>query len=223
MAIALPSKLIADLAKAFGLPKTPRSLELRVAKDEIVTIKCEYFPEDLDGKALEPIFAEYQLVAKQPEWVGVDPGDHRGDMTAIFERPVGSKIPPPPPPPPLSRMIREDVRPDHFCPKCHSSMARKWYIFGRRKCVHPKCGYVDGSELPEPTRPAPPMPTVKPARAPDLNGRDGNGYQPLHERHSHMPNVNPPPTYAMPPAPPAPPQPHGYHGAHVEPPQPWPR
>lgn len=97
-----------------------------------------------------------KVAAEQPKWVGIDLGDPRGDMAAIFEHPARSKIPPPPPPPPLCRMIQEDVRPDHTCPKCHSSMVRKWYIFGRRKCIHPECGYVDGSELPGPSRPPQP-------------------------------------------------------------------
>lgn len=51
---------------------------------------------------------------------------------------------PEPPKPPLYRMVREDTRPGNFCPKCHSSMARKYWLFGKLKCIHPECGYVYG-------------------------------------------------------------------------------
>jgi hypothetical protein len=53
---------------------------------------------------------------------------------------------PPPPPPPLSRLVREDARPGHNCPKCGSSMSRKWWIFGALKCIHPECGCGIGTE-----------------------------------------------------------------------------
>lgn len=188
MAIVGNTVIGAQLCNALGLPKNTRWFELRVGVDELVTIKCEYLPEDLDGALLEPILAEYQLVEKQQK--------------TFAERVAAGEIPAPPPPP-LSRAVREDVHPFHACPRCHSSMARKWWVFGRRKCIHPECGYVDG----------------------DLDGRNGNGYQPLHERYPNRPNVNPPPTCAKPPAPPNPPPAPSQlpAGAHIEPLYPWPR
>ena len=52
------------IAEILGLPKHTRSFELRCAVNEIVTIKCEFYPE-IDGvKQLETIFKDYKLV----EW-----------------------------------------------------------------------------------------------------------------------------------------------------------
>jgi hypothetical protein len=50
------------------------------------------------------------------------------------------KPPPPPPPPkfPPTSMIREsDVGP--YCPKCGSSLKRKWMLFKSEKCIQPEC------------------------------------------------------------------------------------
>lgn len=59
-----------------------------------------------------------------------------------------SKKPPPPPAPPLNRHIRSTfteilVGPQRTgeCPKCESTMVRKYVFFGKKKCIHPKCGY----------------------------------------------------------------------------------
>jgi len=42
--------------------------------------------------------------------------------------------------PPLDRLLRENVY--RICPKCGSSMVRtKWFFFGKKKCIHPECGY----------------------------------------------------------------------------------
>lgn len=32
---------------------------------------------------------------------------------------------------------------NNICPKCKSSMRRKWLLFGKAKCIHPKCGYME--------------------------------------------------------------------------------
>jgi len=32
---------------------------------------------------------------------------------------------------------------NNICPKCKSSMKRKWLLFGKAKCIHPKCGYEE--------------------------------------------------------------------------------
>jgi len=52
------------LAKALNLPKNTKSFELRCAMNEIVTVKCEYFP-DMDGiQKVIPVIKEYCLCDK---------------------------------------------------------------------------------------------------------------------------------------------------------------
>jgi hypothetical protein len=52
------------LAKALNLPKHTMAFELRCAMNEIVTVKCEYYPE-IDGvMSLIPVIKEYRLVDK---------------------------------------------------------------------------------------------------------------------------------------------------------------
>jgi len=43
---------------------------------------------------------------------------------------------------PLSKVINE-TRHVNTCPKCNSSMIRKYYIyfFGKTKCINKKCNY----------------------------------------------------------------------------------
>jgi len=43
---------------------------------------------------------------------------------------------------PLSRVINE-TRQVAICPKCNSSMIRKYwvYLFGKKKCINKNCGY----------------------------------------------------------------------------------
>jgi hypothetical protein len=119
--------------------------------------------------------------------------------------PIVRRDVPAPPPPPLSRMVRDGVLRWKCCPKCSSTMVFKWWIFGQAKCIHPECGYVAGSELPDVSTGMPMPKVMEPRRRnAELDGRNGNGYQPLHERYPNMPNVNPPPTCAK-PLPPEPP------------------
>ena len=49
-----------QLIALLGLPKHCVSFELRCAVGEIVTVKCEYHPEDADG--VDTVLAEYELV-----------------------------------------------------------------------------------------------------------------------------------------------------------------
>ena len=50
------------LVKALNLPKHCKAFELRCALNEIVTVKCEYFPE-IDGVlSMIPVIKEYRLV-----------------------------------------------------------------------------------------------------------------------------------------------------------------
>jgi hypothetical protein len=50
------------LCDALNLPKQTRSFVLRVETGRIVTVECEYFPEDGDG--ITSALAEYELVRK---------------------------------------------------------------------------------------------------------------------------------------------------------------
>lgn len=127
MAIMNPNaqELGQKLCDALGLPKNVRWFELRVAVDEAVTVKCEYFPESDGGELLESVLAEYKVEQKKPISESVE------------------QIPAPPKPP-LSRMIKDGALRYACCPKCSSTMLFKFWIFGQRKCVHPECGHVIG-------------------------------------------------------------------------------
>ncbi len=50
-----------QLIALLGMPKNVRSFELRCAVDEIVVVKCEYYPELSDIGA---VLAEYELVPR---------------------------------------------------------------------------------------------------------------------------------------------------------------
>lgn len=61
--------LIAALTAALGLPSNLRSFEIRIASDEIVTVKCEYYQEKIDGdgvKQLEQLAGTFQLEKVTP-------------------------------------------------------------------------------------------------------------------------------------------------------------
>lgn len=46
--------------------------------------------------------------------------------------------PPPPPKPPLCRYLYEfDMGP--FCPKCESSLVKRWFFWRRGGCINPEC------------------------------------------------------------------------------------
>ena len=53
-----------SLIKALGLPKQTVWFELRCAVNEIVTVKCEYWPEG-DPFAISAVLAEYELVQRE--------------------------------------------------------------------------------------------------------------------------------------------------------------
>jgi len=58
----IPTQRIgADLVKALGLPKMTTSFTLRVAAGEIVTVSCEYYPED---GGIVPALAVYDLIER---------------------------------------------------------------------------------------------------------------------------------------------------------------
>lgn len=51
-----------QLMALLGMPKHVRSFELRCAVDEIVSVKCEYYPEGATG--FDTVLAEYELVPR---------------------------------------------------------------------------------------------------------------------------------------------------------------
>lgn len=54
-----------QLIGMLGMPKHVISFELRCAVGEIVTVKCEYCPEEADG--IDTVLAEYELVPRASE------------------------------------------------------------------------------------------------------------------------------------------------------------
>lgn len=60
-------KIGPKLINALGLPRTTKWFELRCAVDEVVTVKCCYYPEVSDGgQELVGILSEYQVCKKEP-------------------------------------------------------------------------------------------------------------------------------------------------------------
>ncbi|KAB8062103.1 hypothetical protein GCN74_03505 [Janthinobacterium sp. FT14W] len=51
-----------QLIALLGLPKHCISFELRCAVDEIVTVKCEFYPEEVEG--IDLALADYELVPR---------------------------------------------------------------------------------------------------------------------------------------------------------------
>ena len=56
--------LVAQVVKALGLPKNTRSFVLRASVDEVMTIECEYFPDEIDVDAL-PTLAVFELEKRE--------------------------------------------------------------------------------------------------------------------------------------------------------------
>jgi len=56
-----------QLIKILGLPKNTIWFELRCALDEFVSLKCEYYPDNLEVKKdeIKKLLAEYELVKKR--------------------------------------------------------------------------------------------------------------------------------------------------------------
>ena len=63
-------KLGPQLIALLGLPKHCISFELRCAVGEIVTVKCEFYPEEAEG--IDLVLAEYELVPRETT-VAVEP------------------------------------------------------------------------------------------------------------------------------------------------------
>ena len=61
------------LIEILGLPARTRWFELRVATNELVTIKCGYLPDIKEG-AIEEVLAEYELHLKHSAPRGNDSG-----------------------------------------------------------------------------------------------------------------------------------------------------
>lgn len=52
-----------QLIALLGLPKNCVSFELRCAAGELVTVKCEFYPEEAEG--IDLVLAEYELVPRE--------------------------------------------------------------------------------------------------------------------------------------------------------------
>ncbi|MGK5053599.1 hypothetical protein [Janthinobacterium sp. RB2P8] len=52
-----------QLIALLGLPKHCVSFELRCAAGELVTVKCEFYPEEAEG--IDLVLAEYELVPRE--------------------------------------------------------------------------------------------------------------------------------------------------------------
>ena len=59
MKLRAGDEICEKLIKTLGLPKHTKGIELRFYVDEVITVKCEYYPELNEGA--ETIFAEYRL------------------------------------------------------------------------------------------------------------------------------------------------------------------
>ena len=55
-------KLGSQLIGLLGLPRNCLSFELRCAVGEVVTVRCEYYPQEADG--IDTVLAEYELVPR---------------------------------------------------------------------------------------------------------------------------------------------------------------
>lgn len=51
----------------------------------------------------------------------------------LNDKPIKPKIP-------LCRYIKEGCGVG-FCPKCGSTMIETKFLFGKKKCIHPECGF----------------------------------------------------------------------------------
>jgi hypothetical protein len=52
------------LVKALNLPPSTKSFDLHCALNDIVTVKCEYYPDLTDVTKLVSVIKEYNLVEK---------------------------------------------------------------------------------------------------------------------------------------------------------------
>lgn len=66
-----------QLIALLGLPKHCISFELRCAVGEIVTVTCEYHPEEATG--IDAVLAEYELVPRKPYRIEGHPGPELQD------------------------------------------------------------------------------------------------------------------------------------------------
>ena len=74
-----------QLIALLGLPKHCLSFELRCAAGELVTVKCEFYPEEAEGFDL--VLAEYELVSREtPASVEPHPAEVTGFDAWMRER-----------------------------------------------------------------------------------------------------------------------------------------
>jgi hypothetical protein len=64
MAVQLSQVLGSKLIEALGMPKHVVWFELRCAVDEVVSVRCEYHPEEPNGLSPETVLAKYEVVER---------------------------------------------------------------------------------------------------------------------------------------------------------------
>ena len=72
----VPRDLLANLRTALGLPEHLLSLEIRLARNEVVTVTCEFAPGEAAVKDVAAIVKRYELHEIAPP--AIRPG-YRGD------------------------------------------------------------------------------------------------------------------------------------------------
>lgn len=64
-AMTTQDQFVRELFAALQLPKHTRAFEIRCAVDEAVIVRCEYFPEGIDGEiGARALLSEYELVRR---------------------------------------------------------------------------------------------------------------------------------------------------------------
>jgi hypothetical protein len=62
MALVSGKVLLEELQEALGLPKRTVELTFRIARDEVPTVSCAYFPEDVERSI--PIIKKFYLMER---------------------------------------------------------------------------------------------------------------------------------------------------------------
>lgn len=67
-----------QLIALLGMPPNCVSFDLRCAAGELVTVKCEFYPEEADG--IDQVLAEYELVPRASESTASALALHRAEV-----------------------------------------------------------------------------------------------------------------------------------------------
>lgn len=64
MGLLLGQQVGRELIKILGLPKKTVSFEIRFAYDEVVTVRCEFYPDVPDSVDLATVFSTYRIESR---------------------------------------------------------------------------------------------------------------------------------------------------------------